>query len=148
MKVFDKQTLRRCLGIPYCSNKFIRKNMSFAKRFSELREMGGAPRNPAPRNHFLVWIVKPSGCNCTDAPGGKTYRRVPTPLSSTSPFSDEWMQCPGSARPHGEVLQERVPERLRRLGQALGEARGQLGVGRGLGTSGTNTFCSCCCLWF
>ena len=28
--------------------------------------MGGAPRNPAPRNHFLVWIVKPSGCHCTD----------------------------------------------------------------------------------
>ena len=26
-----------------------------------LREMGGAPRNPAPGNHFLVWIVKPSG---------------------------------------------------------------------------------------
>ena len=24
-----------------------------------VREMGGAPRNPAPRNHFLVWIVKP-----------------------------------------------------------------------------------------
>ena len=24
------------------------------------------PRNPAPRNHFLVWIVKPSGCHCTD----------------------------------------------------------------------------------
>ena len=23
-----------------------------------LREMGGAPRSPALRNHFLVWIVK------------------------------------------------------------------------------------------
>ena len=23
-----------------------------------LREMGGAPRNPAPRNHLLKWIVK------------------------------------------------------------------------------------------
>ena len=32
-----------------------------------LREMGGASRNPAPRSHFLVWIVKPSGCHCTDA---------------------------------------------------------------------------------
>ena len=53
-----------------------------------LREMGGAPRNPAPRSHFLVWIVKPSGCHCTDAFGGKTYRRVPTRLRSTSPFSD------------------------------------------------------------
>ena len=31
-----------------------------------LREMGGAPRNPAPRNHFSAWIVKPSGCHCTD----------------------------------------------------------------------------------
>ena len=33
-----------------------------------LREMGGAPRNPAPRNRFCVWIVKPSGCHCTDGP--------------------------------------------------------------------------------
>ena len=31
-----------------------------------IREMGGAPRNAAPRNHFLVWIVKPSGFHCTD----------------------------------------------------------------------------------
>ena len=31
-----------------------------------VREMGGAPRNPAPRNHFWVRIVKPSGCHCTD----------------------------------------------------------------------------------
>ena len=30
------------------------------------REMGGAPRNPAPRNHLLVGIAKPSGCHCTD----------------------------------------------------------------------------------
>ena len=29
------------------------------------REMGGAPRNLAPKNHFLVWIVKTSGCHCT-----------------------------------------------------------------------------------
>ena len=36
-----------------------------------VREVGGAPRNPAPRNHFLVWIVKPSGCHCTDAFGEK-----------------------------------------------------------------------------
>ena len=28
-----------------------------------LRDMGGAPRNPAPRNHFLVWIVKSPGCH-------------------------------------------------------------------------------------
>ena len=44
---------------------------------------------PAPRNHFLVWIVKPSGCHCADASGGEKYRRVPTPLRSTSPFSEE-----------------------------------------------------------
>ena len=30
---------------------------------SLLREMGGAPGNPAPRNHLWVWIVKPSGCH-------------------------------------------------------------------------------------
>ena len=59
------------------------------------REMGGAPRNPAPRSHFLVWIVKPSGFHCTDGHLTsrvslriKAYRRVPTPLRSTSPFSD------------------------------------------------------------
>ena len=33
---------------------------------ARLREVGGAPRNLAPRNHFSVWIVKPSGCHCTD----------------------------------------------------------------------------------
>ena len=53
-----------------------------------MREMRGAPGNPAPRNHLLVWIVKPSGCHCTDAFGGKESRRMPTPLRSTSPFSD------------------------------------------------------------
>ena len=53
-----------------------------------INDMGGAPGNPAPRNHFLVRIVNPSGCHCTDAFGGTTYRRVPTPLRSTSPFPD------------------------------------------------------------
>ena len=54
-----------------------------------LREMGGAPKSPALWSHFLVRIVKPSGCHCTDALGGgkRNYRRVPTPLRSTSPFS-------------------------------------------------------------
>ena len=33
---------------------------------SLIREIGAAPRNPAPRIHFFVWIVKPSGCHCTD----------------------------------------------------------------------------------
>ena len=36
----------------------------------------------------MVWIVKPSGCHCTDAFGGNKYRRVLTLLRSTSPFSD------------------------------------------------------------
>ena len=35
--------------------------------YGHIREKGGAPRNPAPRNHFLAWIVKSSGCHCTDA---------------------------------------------------------------------------------
>ena len=48
-----------------------------------VREMGGAPRN-----NSWAWMVKPSGCHCTDASGGKTYRRVPTPLRSTFPSSD------------------------------------------------------------
>ena len=48
-----------------------------------LREMGGAPRNPAPRNHFWgVWIVKPLGWHCTD--GHLTSRDF------TSPFSEPW----------------------------------------------------------
>ena len=28
--------------------------------------MGGAPRKSAPRNHFWVWIIKPSGCHGRD----------------------------------------------------------------------------------
>ena len=39
---------------------------------TSIRELGGAPRNPAPRNRFLAWIVKPSGCHCTGAFGGAT----------------------------------------------------------------------------
>ena len=59
--------------------------------------MGGAPRNPAPGNHLLVWIVKPSGCHCPDAFGGTTYRRMPTPLRSTSPFSAQKSSCLGAS---------------------------------------------------
>ena len=33
---------------------------------NSVREMGSDPRNPAPRNHLLVRIVKPSGRHCTD----------------------------------------------------------------------------------
>ena len=50
------------------------------------REMGGAPRNPAPRNRFLAWIVKPSGCHCTDASGGKNIVEC-RPLSGALPLS-------------------------------------------------------------
>ena len=54
-----------------------------------IRETGGVHRNPAPRNHFLVWIVKPSGCHCADAVGvEKTCRRAPTPLRGTFPLSE------------------------------------------------------------
>ena len=53
-----------------------------------LGEMGGAPRNPAPRKHFLLWTVKPSGCHCTDACGGNSCRRVPNLLlGALPPFS-------------------------------------------------------------
>ena len=32
-----------------------------------ITKRGGAPGNPAPRDHLvLVWIVKASGCRCTD----------------------------------------------------------------------------------
>jgi len=61
---------------------------------------GGAPRNLAPRNHFWRGLPnhehtickKPAfqslaGCAC------KKYRRVSTPLRSTSPFSDDWHPC-------------------------------------------------------
>ena len=37
-----------------------------AVRLPHMREIRGAPRNPAPGNHFLVRIVKLSGCHCTD----------------------------------------------------------------------------------
>ena len=44
------RTLNRCRSRPFWSSE----------------RDGGAPRNLAPRNHLLVWIVKPSGCDCTD----------------------------------------------------------------------------------
>ena len=44
---------------------------------------------------FRCGLSKESGCHCTDAPGGKTYRRLLTPLRSTSPFSD-WRKAPDS----------------------------------------------------
>ena len=64
---------------------------SGAARF---REMGGAPRNLPPRKHLSAWIVRPSGCHCTDGhltsilfPEDQTYRKVPTALRSTSTFT-------------------------------------------------------------
>ena len=52
------------------------------------REGGGAPGIRLLGTTLLVWIVKPSGCRCTDASGGENCRRAPTPLRSTSPLSD------------------------------------------------------------
>ena len=50
---------------------------------------GRCYRNPAPRNHFLVRIVKPSGRLPLHRYVWWTkYRRVPTPLGSTPPFSE------------------------------------------------------------
>ena len=72
----------------YIYNVDLQRDAALRLRDRAIREMGGASRNPAPRNHFLVWIVQPSGCLCTDAFGGKKYRRVPTHLRSTSPFSE------------------------------------------------------------
>ena len=45
-------------------------NAMYTRTTSALREMGGAPRNPAPRSHFLAQVVKPSGHRCADAFGG------------------------------------------------------------------------------
>ena len=55
-----------------------------------LREMGGAPRNPAPRNHFLAWNVKPSGCHCTNV---CTDRR---PLLGAPPLCSDARESPSS----------------------------------------------------
>ena len=42
----------------FCANP--PRPMETSAKLQNIREMGGAPRNPmnpAPRNHFLVWIV-------------------------------------------------------------------------------------------
>ena len=52
--------------------------------------MGGAPRNPAPRNHLTIrlslhgWALDKQSFHS----GSNKYRRVQTHLRSTSPFSD------------------------------------------------------------
>ena len=70
--------------------------------------MGGAPRNPAPRNHLLVWIVKSSGCHCTNGhltsrafteDGSKDIVECRPPLRSTSPFSDGRLRALGAPQP-------------------------------------------------
>ena len=76
----------RVRGSHHSSRPLELSNRGYSTHY--LREMGGAPRNPAPRKHFSVWIVKPSGCPYTDAFCGQIHRRVPTPLRSTSPLSD------------------------------------------------------------
>ena len=61
----------------------------------DLREMGGVPRNPAPMNQF--WCGLSNHQAATAMMGTRQaefsleinkYPRVPTPLESTSPFSD------------------------------------------------------------
>ena len=47
-----------------------------------MREMRGAPGNPAPRSHFLAWLVKPQGCHCTDALGGEKVAERRPPLEA------------------------------------------------------------------
>ena len=66
--------------------------------------MGGAPRNPAPRNRFSAWIVKPSGSHCTDASRGTEYRSVPLSLRSTSRLSDSRSAPPDLPRDSPEPL--------------------------------------------
>ena len=56
-----------------------RRSPRAAARDAFRGEIGGAPRNPAPRNHFLVWIVKSPGCHCTDALGGEECRKSAQP---------------------------------------------------------------------
>ena len=45
------------------------------------------PWNPAPRNHFLARIVKPSGRQCTDALCGETNIAECRPLLGALPLS-------------------------------------------------------------
>ena len=56
---------------PACLSALLPGYCGLRTRPEQLREMGGAARNPAPRNHFLVWTVKSSGGHCTDAFGEK-----------------------------------------------------------------------------
>ena len=60
-----------------------------------LREVGGAPRNPAHRNHLFCTDGHLVSRVCSSRID--KYRRVPTPLRSTSPLSE----VPRNA--HGEV---------------------------------------------
>ena len=77
-----------CANAPSTTRTLRRTSTKQASPPPVLRQMGGAPRNPALRNHFFVRTVKPSGCHCADAFRGKKCRRVPTPPRDTSPFSD------------------------------------------------------------
>ena len=64
-----------------------------------MREMGGAPRNPAPRNHLWVRIVKPSGCPMHGCIWWKTISQLPP----TSPSLQRSRQPPPcSSRMYGQ----------------------------------------------
>ena len=58
-------------------------------RETPLRDMGAAPRNQAPRSHFLAWIVEPPGCHCTDALGGEKHIVECQPLLGALPPSSD-----------------------------------------------------------
>ena len=85
--IYSRCTIRSLLAPPWVWRHLL------------LREMGGAPRILAPRNHFLVGIAKPSGCHSTDALGGKKHivecrplLRAPPP-SPTCPWVCRAMPC-------------------------------------------------------
>ena len=60
---------------------------TLVQEIARIREMGVAARNLAPWNHILGWIVKPSGCHCTD--GHLTSRRVFTEDLKSRVFTED-----------------------------------------------------------
>ena len=101
----DLDLLLRVVGAAAAGSGSLQHHLAAVCRL--LREMGGAQRNLAPRNHFLVWIVKTSGCHRTDkhltsrafTEDQTIWYRVPTPPRSTSLSlgSSSWGGPSGSA---------------------------------------------------
>ena len=68
---------------------------------SAIREMEGAPRSPAPKNHFLVRSVKPSGCHCTDGHFLRTQEpNWSSPRPMCVPDQPMWLLCRRHAHLH------------------------------------------------